>query len=132
MIRSYEKGKTETVSSFKSSDFDCQCKDPSCIQTLIDHELIEGLGEMVKQVPDIKILSGFRCQTHNKRVGGSPNSQHVLGRAVDITSEVVNYRRLKEIAEGIRLFNEGGIGLYPQSKFLHVDVRGVKTRWTHG
>ena len=32
----------------------------------------------------IRINSGYRTPEHNKRVGGSPTSQHITGQAVDI------------------------------------------------
>lgn len=35
----------------------------------------------------LRISSGFRCPELNKKVGGSPNSDHMNGRAVDILSD---------------------------------------------
>lgn len=37
----------------------------------------------------IKINSGYRCEALNALVGGSPNSQHMRGEAVDITCPVL-------------------------------------------
>jgi uncharacterized protein YcbK (DUF882 family) len=62
----------------------------------------------------IIILSGYRCQRRNREVGGTPNSQHLYGRAADIRVE--GMRGLEALRCGF-----GGIGLYPN--FVHVDVR---------
>lgn len=37
----------------------------------------------------LKINSGFRCAELNALVGGSPNSQHMKGEAVDLTCPVL-------------------------------------------
>jgi len=50
-------------------------------------ELLEPLRSLVK-VP-VKILSGYRCEKLNEAVGGSKNSQHMLGEAADI--HVLNF-----------------------------------------
>lgn len=32
----------------------------------------------------LRVTSGYRCADLNRRIGGSPNSQHVLGEAADV------------------------------------------------
>ena len=36
---------------------------------------------------------------------------------------------IAEAADRIYAFREGGIGTYPRSGFVHVDVRGERVRW---
>jgi uncharacterized protein YcbK (DUF882 family) len=73
------------------------------------------------------ITSAARCEDHNKLVKGSPNSQHLLGRAVDfrirgISPELV-YNYLIERYDG-----KYGIGKY--ETFTHLDTRtGPPKRW---
>lgn len=82
-----------------------------------------------KECP-LKILSGYRTVSHNKKVGGEVNSQHLTGSAADITCK---YATPKEIQKLItRLVDEGkitlgGIGSY--SGFTHYDIRGKKATW---
>ena len=42
------------------------------------------LDPLREKVGPIRINSGYRSPEHNKRVGGSPTSQHCKGEAVDI------------------------------------------------
>ena len=70
----------------------------------------------------IIINSGYRCEVHNKNVGGAKNSLHLKGKAVDIKAR--NQKELIRIVE--KVFTNGGIGYY--NSFIHVDV-GQKRRW---
>ncbi|HIB37975.1 D-Ala-D-Ala carboxypeptidase family metallohydrolase [Mesonia sp.] len=78
----------------------------------------------------ISINSGYRSPSHNRSIGGVKNSQHVQGKAADIT---VSGKSPKEVHQAIeRLIAEGkmkqgGLGLY--STFVHYDIRGTKARW---
>ena len=45
----------------------------------------------------ITVNSGYRCQVHNKAVGGVANSQHMRGEAADLSCE--DNERLAEIIE---------------------------------
>lgn len=81
----------------------------------------------------IVINSGCRCEAHNKAVKGSPNSQHLLGNAVDIRiPEGYAIEWLASLASNIPAFGRtGGIGQYPKKGFLHLDVRGNgPSKWT--
>lgn len=62
--------------------------------------------------------SGVRCEAHNQYVGGSLNSYHLLGRAVDIPCTDAATRGTM-IALALDIF--GGIGI--NSTFLHFDDR---------
>ena len=78
----------------------------------------------------IKINSGYRSPSHNKKIGGKPKSIHLTGLAADI---VVSGMTPKEVFKEVeKLQNEGklpqgGLSAYPT--FLHVDFRGKKARW---
>ena len=68
----------------------------------------------------IIISSGFRCAELNKKVGGRPNSQHLLGEAADF---VVPQRNLKDVFNYIK-----GHLKYDQLLFEY-DLSG--NRWIH-
>ena len=71
----------------------------------------------------LKINSGYRSPAHNKAVGGASKSQHMLGKAADISSRKYTpdqiYAAVKLLQkEGkIRI---GGIGRY--NTFIHLDT----------
>lgn len=86
----------------------------------------------------IVVVSGFRTDAYNRRIGGALRSQHVEGRAADIrpvsigdVPEFTNLvRRLMAIGQ---LPDVGGFGAYPG--WVHVDVRdkppsGHVAQWT--
>jgi uncharacterized protein YcbK (DUF882 family) len=54
------------------------------------------------------------------------HSQHVLGKASDIRIEGVELANLHKAALSLQA---GGVGLYPVSNFVHVDVARVRN-WT--
>lgn len=78
----------------------------------------------------ININSGYRSPSHNRSIGGVKNSQHVQGKASDIT---VPGKSPKEVHQAIKnliaegKMKQGGLGLY--STFVHYDIRGTKARW---
>lgn len=80
----------------------------------------------------IKINSAYRSPEHNEAVGGSKNSQHVLGKAADI---VVKGFSPDEVADALEflisteMIKEGGIGRY--NTFTHYDIRGERARWNY-
>ena len=70
------------------------------------------------------VSSGFRCAELNKKVGGRPNSQHLLGEAADF---VVPQRNLKDVFNYIKahlpydqlLFEYNSSG----DRWIHVSYR---------
>ena len=85
MSKSYEySDKTELSPHFNISEFRCKCGMEH--ETLNDPELIEKLEKLYEALNCSKIIvtSGYRCEQHDKNVGGSGNGQHTLGKAADI------------------------------------------------
>lgn len=64
------------------------------------------------------VTSGYRCVKHNQRVGGAPESQHVLGNAVDITVGPTERYDFVKMAIKHRF---RGIGVH--KVFMHLDDR---------
>ena len=120
------------TNNFELKEF--RCKDGSVIPDNILPNLVE-LAENLQVLRDyldtpIKINSGYRSPAYNASVGGVKNSQHLLGKAADISCEKYTPAQLlaaveKLIAEGKVKF--GGVGIY--NTFLHVDLRLNKARW---
>ena len=87
-------------------------------------ELRDELGEAVH------INSAYRTPTHNKKVGGKPNSEHLKATAADITTRSKTPKQLASFIEKLIAsgkMKQGGLGIYPS--FVHYDVRGRKARW---
>lgn len=61
-----------------------------------------------------------RCAQHNKKVGGKPRSQHLLGRAFDVPRLAgMTPQQMAQLAESIPYVR--GIGVYDWG--VHFDVR---------
>lgn len=78
----------------------------------------------------LSLISAYRTEKHNEKVGGSPKSQHKKAKAGDLVSEVLTPKKLgAEIKWLIKQgkIKQGGVGIYPS--FVHYDVRGTEARW---
>jgi len=66
------------------------------------------------------VTSSYRDSEHNRRVGGSPNSAHLLGRAVDIR---VSGERAFKLLNLAPRFGFTGIGVKQKGskRFIHLD-----------
>jgi uncharacterized protein YcbK (DUF882 family) len=87
----------------------------------------------------ITVLSGYRSPAYNTAVGGRPASQHMEGRAADITvaghTPLTVYVALLTLDTQRKIDALGGLGLYEAGGFVHVDVRPRVRRlaqWTGG
>jgi len=70
--------------NFWAYEFDCRCNHPDCEMTIIDLALVHRC-ELLRQLrgKGFSPLSAYRCDKHNKDVGGSENSTHKIGSAID-------------------------------------------------
>ena len=76
------------------------------------------------------INSAYRSPEHNKKVGGSPNSSHIKGLAVDIkaTDSITRYKVVSS------LLKVGFTRIGIAETFIHVDLDLDKTQnviWTY-
>ena len=126
----YKKGqKTKLSENFNSSEFDCHGSG-CCSETIINPKLVEYVQQIRDQFgKSITVTSGYRCPTHNKRIGGATGSRHSKGDAADIVVSGVAPKEVAKYAESIGI---KGIGLYETNAdghFTHIDTRDVKSFW---
>ena len=115
--------KANNVRHFTVDEFRCR----HCGSVKLDINLLLKLEELRKSVGNrpITINSGYRCPVHNRKVNGAVNSQHLYGKAADISLKDITMKILA--AKVNEVFAKGGVGYY--SSFVHVDVRGYRARW---
>lgn len=85
MNKTYDFNDTTQLSPhFNISEFRCKCGKEH--ETLNSQELVEKLEKLFTALKCSKIIvtSGYRCEQHDKNVGGSGSGQHTLGKAADI------------------------------------------------
>ena len=118
--------------NFKIKEFECKC---GCDMPLEVYENIIKLASQLQFLRDytgrpITINSAYRCPEHNAKVGGSKTSQHLLGKAADITIQSLKpaevYALIEDLIDMGHML-QGGLGLY--DTFVHYDIRKTKARW---
>ena len=69
------------VSHFARGEMRCPC----CGRGAVALALVLALEDLRSLYGrPVRITSGWRCQTHNREVGGHPQSRHLIGCAVDV------------------------------------------------
>jgi uncharacterized protein YcbK (DUF882 family) len=108
--------RTDDVSSYDPKEFD------------VLHAIMASLGR-----PNgvIDIICGYRTpwsnnllRTRGAETGVAEHSQHMLAKAIDIRVPGVSTVALRNAALAL---HAGGVGFYPVSQFVHVDVGPVRT-----
>ena len=77
----------------------------------------------------VVIHSGYRTPQYNAKVGGVAHSQHCYGTAADITVKGQTPAAVAAYARQL-MPDWGGVGVYSQKGFTHIDVRETKADWT--
>ena len=81
----------------------------------------------------VDVVCGYRTQETNEILrasshgGVAEHSQHILGHAIDIRIPGSSTVAIRNAALSL---NEGGVGYYPTTHFVHVDVGAIRT-WTY-
>ena len=120
------------TTNFSKSEFDSKDGAEMPSDVLENVKVVAEQLQVLRDVLNIpiKINSAYRSPSHNKKIGGVRNSQHITGKAVDIVAKGIttNYLAFKInelIIKGKML--EGGVVIY--DTFVHYDIRGTKARW---
>ena len=72
----------------------------------------------------IIVVSGYREESSNRYTA---HSNHALGRAIDFRVEGVSNEAIRDYCHTL---TGVGVGYYPNSSFVHMDVRATVTHWT--
>ena len=99
----------------------------------IDHRLLDLVHDLQMEAGNdhpVEIISGYRSPSTNLHLasatsGVAKNSYHTKGMAVDIRLSGTALSSLHNIALNM---GRGGVGYYPDSQFVHVDV-GPRRWW---
>jgi len=92
-------------------------------------DLLHRLRRTLGSDGPFEIISGYRCPQTNSMLrtkgggGVAKKSLHMEGRAIDLRLSGVSLTDLRDAAVSAR---SGGVGFYPESKFVHVDTGPVR------
>ncbi len=110
--------RTNDVSHYDPREFD------------VLHQVLAKLG---RPNAVIDVVCGYRTpwsnnflRTRSADTGVAKNSQHMQAKAIDIRIPGVATSKLRDVALSL---HQGGVGYYPISQFVHVDVGPVR-QWT--
>lgn len=99
----------------------------------IDPKLMDILWKIQQKTGNtntFEVVSAYRSPGTNqylrsKSKGVARNSQHIVGKAIDVRLRGLDTSKLRDIALELEL---GGVGFYAKNDFVHVDTGRVR-RW---
>jgi len=120
------------TNNFNKSEFKCNCGCEMPNEVFLQ---IQKLASQLQYIRDfirlpINITNAYRCSSHNKKVGGVSNSQHILGKAADLQVNDSNPEAIYQVIDTLAEYGnvlQGGLGLY--NTFVHYDIRKTRVRW---
>ena len=122
-------------------------KNPSAkntLYTLLNVELLHKILDFKKTLTQqnlnpegFYVRESFRHPFYNAVRGGASQSQHLFGAAADLVIEDINYDGIEDELDkqvALQILEEiigdaGGLGRYPGTSTIHIDVRGFRARW---
>lgn len=120
-------------------------KDDDFVYWLMDERLLQALLDLQQELEaggydkcGFTINNAHRHPRENERIGGAKMSRHMKGQAIDLSIGDINgdgrYSKkdkdiVLKICDEKVIGNKGGIGRYPGTRTVHIDVRGKRARW---
>jgi uncharacterized protein YcbK (DUF882 family) len=91
--------------------------------------LLDGVAAHFGRGRELVVISGYRSPEYNQLRRRQSRevareSQHVQGKAIDLRVEGVTIMALRDRLKRLR---KGGVGFYPDSNFVHMDVGRVRS-----
>lgn len=114
--------------NFRATEFACRCRRPECDAA----EMLPSFMAMLQTLRDnwgkpMSPTSARRCAVWNAKVGGAPDSQHLVGNAADFwfdnTDELQQFELMAEKC--------GFKGIGTGKHLIHIDARSGFARWTY-
>lgn len=93
-------------------------------------DILWQIQQVTGNTDTFEVISAYRSEKTNSLLrsrsnGVAKNSQHVLGKAIDVRLRGMKTKKLRDTALELKL---GGVGYYRKSDFVHVDTGRVR-RW---
>lgn len=126
------KGQITPHFSWEEAVCSCGCAMPKAVreQVVLAAVMVEQVRAALGGRP-MKVLSWYRCPKWNARVGGVPNSQHLLGRAIDFVVRGLSPEKTQAEIVLLNLYPGTVRGLGKYAGFTHIDRRtGPAVSWT--
>jgi len=94
-------------------------------------DLLFDIRESLGSTGRYEVISAYRSPTTNEMLrarsgasGVAINSQHLLGKAIDLRLSDVKLSTLRDAALAMQ---RGGVGYYKDSNFVHIDTGSVRS-----
>lgn len=93
-------------------------------------DLLSDLQQRLALTQPFEVVSGYRSPATNAMLrehssGVAKHSLHMVGEAIDVRLPHNQLEQLRRVADRL---HDGGVGYYPHSRFVHLDVGRVR-RW---
>lgn len=109
--------------NFTERELSCKC---GCGSFVRDEKALDALQKLRNEMGKLTITSATRCKKHNTAEGGAPSSEHLNGRAFDVSLAGHDRGRMLAAAK-----KAGFTGFGFAVSFLHVDT-GRRRTWDYG
>lgn len=118
------------VRFFRPGEFACPC----CGRVLVAVGLVLLLDVLRASFGRrLIVTSGYRCQSHNAKVGGSETSRHLVGAAADLRPVAgMSYTEFAAVVGGVFAFPGCETKEYPEKTHVHVAIprAGAGVTWS--
>ena len=127
MIVAYKGVSTQITKNFKSTEFDCHCKNKECKVTIIDEKFVEKIQQIRDMLgKPVSFSSAYRCILHNPTVSKALLSIHQSGAAVDVIGlSKEDTIKVKDLAKKL------GLSIGHHSVFTHLDGRKDRVEFAY-
>jgi uncharacterized protein YcbK (DUF882 family) len=113
-------GEKNIAKNFKVGEFRSKCGSHIIkIDTEFVKNFLQKIREHFKRA--VTVISAYRTEAHNAKVGGGKNSFHLYGEAFDIKIIGIPLIEIARYAENI-----GVKGIIIYNNFVHLDARNSK------